>query len=211
MPGYGRYTPTLSGATKSRVLTCDPALFPHIGDAITMLAESYMWVEVGDSVANVIDAVWDAINSFYGDAMIGEIDIFLKALPLGWLALDGTTYDASDYPQLYAVIDANYRDEINEQFTLPDFDGRFIVDMGSTYNLGDVGGSASHALTVDELPAHTHTYTPPVANIDLESPGAPDILAAGLGTPIQTGSTGNGSAHENRPPYIAVRFGIFAG
>lgn len=209
--GIARHTPNLVGATKRRIIACDPSLFPHIGDAITRLTQEYIWLEVGDSVADTIDAVWLAVESFYGDAMIGQIDIFLRDLPSGWLALDGTTYDKADHPQLYNVIDAGYKNETLEQFTLPDFDGRFIVDMGTTYNLGDTGGESAHALTVDEMPSHTHSYTPPVANIDLEAPGAPDILAAGIGTPTNTGSTGSGSAHENRPLYIAVRFGIYAG
>jgi hypothetical protein len=61
------------------------------------------------------------------------------------------------------------------------------------------------------MPAHTHTYLPPVVDLDLEAVGVPDIMAARLGTPIATGSTGDGNAHENRPPFHAVIMGIFAG
>lgn len=209
--GISRHTPTLAGSIQSRVVSCDPALFPHIGDLLTGLTNDWTWLEVGDTVEDVTLAAWAAVTSFYGDAMIGQIDLFLKALPSGWLELDGTTYDEADYPELYAAIHADFKNETLEQFTLPDFSDRFVVAEGSSYGIGDTGGSDTHTLTESEMPAHTHTYTPPLADVDLEAPGAPDILAARLGTPTTTSSTGGGNAHENRPPYIAVTFGIFAG
>lgn len=209
--GIARHTPQLTGATQCRVVQCDSALFPHIGDVITTLADSWRWLEVGDSVDDTVTAVWSAIESFYGQTMIGKIDVFLKALPTGWLSLDGATYSKDDYPLLYEAIDASFKNETAETFTLPDFDGRFVLDAGSTYNLGDTGGEASHVLTVDEMPEHTHTYLRPDPAVDIGSVGTP-IPGITTATPnFPTGSAGNGSAHENRPPYIAVVFGIFAG
>ena len=209
--GIARHTPTLAGSLQCRVVQCDPALFPHVGDAITQLTNDWQWLEVGDTVDDIVQAAWAAVTSFYGGAMIGQIDLFLKDLPSGWLELDGTTYDEEDYPELYAAIDSEFKNETLEQFTLPDFSDRFVVAQGSSYGLGDTGGADTHTLTEAELPSHTHNYTPPLVDVDLEGPGAPDVLAARLGTPTPTSATGSGNAHENRPPYIAVTFGIFAG
>ena len=39
----------------------------------------------------------------------------------------------------------------------PDLRDRFIVGAGSAYSVADAGGAASHELTVDEMPSHTHT------------------------------------------------------
>jgi len=209
--GIFRHTPVLAGALQSRVITCDSALFPHVGDVITKLTNDYEWLAIGDSVDDVTQAAWLAVSSFYGNDMIGKIDLFLRAIPDGWLALDGTTYDEADYPELYAVIDAIYKSVPAETFTLPDMSDLFIVGAGSTYDVGDTGGANTHALTVAELAAHSHSYVPPLVDIDLEAPGAPDVAAARLGTPTQTGTTGSGDGHENRPPYIAVTYAIFAG
>lgn len=39
----------------------------------------------------------------------------------------------------------------------PDLRDRFIVGAGKSYNVGDTGGANSVTLTVDNLPAHSHT------------------------------------------------------
>lgn len=39
----------------------------------------------------------------------------------------------------------------------PDLRDRFVVGAGGAYVEGDEGGLASHALSVDEMPSHTHT------------------------------------------------------
>jgi microcystin-dependent protein len=209
--GYGRHTPALAGSRIARVLVFDQALAPFIGDAITALTNASEWLEVGDPVDDIITAAFEAVDSYYENPMIGLVASFLTELPQGWLPLDGSTYSAEFYPELYALLDAQFKDEPNEEFTLPDMTDLFLVGAGSTYGLGDQGGENYHTLTTAEMPSHTHTYTPPVFNIDLEAPGAPDILAAGIGTPTATGSAGSGDQHENRPPYIAVTYAIFAG
>ena len=143
--------------------------------------------------------------------MVGAVSYFLGNLPSGWLALDGSTYDQADYPELTTKLDSQYRNDGNGTFTLPDMGGLFVTGAGSSYSLGDLGGASDVTLTVGELPIHSHTYTPPVANVDLEAPGVPDVLAAGVGVPTQTGSTGDGDAHENLPPFVALNYGIFCG
>ena len=41
----------------------------------------------------------------------------------------------------------------------PDLRDRFIVGAGSTYEVGNTGGEATHTLTVNEIPSHNHTFT----------------------------------------------------
>lgn len=36
---------------------------------------------------------------------------------------------------------------------------RFLIGAGESYSLGSTGGSATHTLTVDEMPAHSHGAT----------------------------------------------------
>lgn len=84
---------------------------------------------------------------------------------------------------------------------------KFLLGAGTTYTNGATGGSATHTLTVDEMPSHTHIAS-----------GYRGSYAAGgnnRNTPVswnsssRTGqytsdSTGGGQAHNNMPPYLVV-------
>lgn len=209
--GIGRHTPTLSGRKITRALSIDDALVSHVSDAIAQLTIGANWVEVDDPISDIVEECFDALDSWYfGLMFVGQISSFLGAVPDAWLELDGSTYNKVDYPELWAALDAQYRDATT--LTLPDFSDLFLASAGSgTYSLGDTGGTDDHTLVTAEMPAHTHTYLPPVVDLDLEAVGVPDIMAARLGTPIATGSAGGDTAHENRPPFHAVIMGIFAG
>ena len=41
----------------------------------------------------------------------------------------------------------------------PDLRDRFIVGAGSTYEVGNTGGEATHKLTTNEMPSHNHGFT----------------------------------------------------
>ena len=209
--GFGRHTPTLSGRKITRALSIDDALVSHVSDAIAQLTVEHNWVEVDDAIPDIVSECFDALDSWYlGVMFIGQVSSFLGSLPSSWLALDGSTHDKSDYPELWEALDSQYKDATT--FTLPDFSDLFLAVAGTgSYALGDTGGEDDHTLTIAEIPAHTHTYVPPVFDVDLEAPGVPDILAARLGAPTVTGSAGSDNAHENRPPFYAVIMGVFAG
>ncbi len=209
--GFGRHTPDLAGVKVFRALLIDSALLTSVSDAIGNLANAYQWVEIGDSVEDVVQACAGAVDSWYKPLMIGQVSCFLGSLPSMWLALDGSTYDADDYPELFALLDAQFKDVGQNEFTLPNVGGLLPMFSDSGYPLGDSGGAVDVALSVDEIPSHNHTYIQPVANVDLEAPGVPDILAAGVGPGTTTGDTGGGGAHENLPPYFSFVVGIFCG
>lgn len=209
--GYFRHTPTLLGSRTVRALSIDDALISHVSELVAQLAREEEWLEVGDSVEDVVAECWLALDSWYGNMMVGAISQFMGPVPDGWLPLDGSTYDAADYPELWEQLDVVFKNVPAETFTLPDCYDRVIAGSGGSLGLGSVGGASSVALSVAELPAHNHTYVPPVLNIDLEGPGVPDVLAAGVGTPTTTSATGAGDAHENMPPYVALWFAVFAG
>jgi hypothetical protein len=209
--GIGRHTPVLSRKKIVRALSIDDALIPHVSDAIAQLTIDGNWIEVDDSIDDIVSESSQALDSWYrSNMLIGQVSSFLGTPPSFWLPLTGDTFDRVDYPELWESLDAQYKNDTT--FTLPDLSDLFLSVAGSgSYSLGDTGGEDDHTLTESEMPSHTHTYLPPVVDLDLEALGVPDILAARLGTPIPTGSKGDDSAHENRPPFYAVVMGIFAG
>lgn len=87
---------------------------------------------------------------------------------------------------------------------------RFLLGAGDTYTNGATGGEATHTLTVDEMPSHSHTvYTFPYGGSESgyycvsSNPGGnvnPDIAWGGG----YTNSVGGGQAHNNMPPYLVV-------
>ena len=86
----------------------------------------------------------------------------------------------------------------------PDLQDRFIVGAGNSYTPAEVGGTSQVSLTIDQIPVHSHTYIHHDSN----------CAAGGCGTPCrgdiaheeQTGGTGGGQPHENRPPYFALAY-----
>jgi microcystin-dependent protein len=204
-----RHTPTLENKSVTRLVTVDVALLGHVGDALAILTEETQWKEVGDPVSDVLAELWLTLSSYYQDSMIGKIDQFISVPPPAWLEFDGETYSQTDYPELTAIIPAAWKNGGN--FTVPDLADYFCGFVGSTGTPGTVGGTNELTLTVGQLPAHDHTYTPPVLDVDFKSVGAPNLIAASMGTPTTTGQTGDGDPVDNRPQYISFILAIFSG
>ena len=90
----------------------------------------------------------------------------------------------------------------------------FLLSAGNTYEAGSTGGEATVALQVNNLPSHNHTEKlPSTWNFKFASGGTNGYVSdcttgAYAGTVYNsshtTGSTGNGQAHNNMPPYLVV-------
>lgn len=167
-------------------------------------------------------------------APIGSVVSFAGInAPSGWALCFGQELSRTDYASLFAVIGTTFgAGNGSSTFNVPDCRGRIEVgkdDMGGTDStrmnffgtlaktIGGVFGSASHILTVGQLPAHSHGINDPghahggVQN----SPAAqgrgdqlPAVAQANLGasgvsgTGITIQNTGSGEAHTNTQPSI---------
>lgn len=90
--------------------------------------------------------------------------------------------------------------------------GRFLLGSNSTYKPGSTGGEATHELTQNEMPKHTHpmysynsggdgTWTPDEGAYLVNSiTGNKNTWWARLGMSY----AGGGAAHNNMPPYLVV-------
>ncbi len=189
-------------------MSLDVALLPHFGDAVTELTKENTWTEVGDTVAEVLAACKDSVESWYSDMLIGSVAPWLSTPPDGWLLLDGSTHAQDDYPELFAVLDAALKD--GTDFTLPDTTNSFAYGVLAKADAGQVAGSNTLNLTVGQLPSHNHTYTPPVLSATAETPVVP-VPSVAVGASTSTGSTGDGDDIDRRPLRFGLVFAVFAG
>jgi len=139
--------------------------------------------------------------------------------PTGWLLCHGQSISRSTYAALFTALSTTYGSVDGNTFNIPDLRGRVIAgqdDMGGSSanrlttpingdTLGAAGGVESHALSIAELAAHTHTITPMKQDAPRDGGGSGNVYDAASGT-ITSSSTGSGSAHTNVQPTIILNY-----
>ena len=124
------------------------------------------------------------------DARLSNSSLFVQGMIM--------MYTGSTAPSGWAICDG--------QNGTPDLRDRFIVGAGSAYSIGNTGGQNSVTLTVNQIPAHTHTYERTDVGINVADRPWPANNNDCDMTTQNTSSTGGGQSHENRPPYYALMF-----
>lgn len=93
-------------------------------------------------------------------------------------------------------------------FPLPDFRMNVGIGSSTSMELGNYGGSSTHALATNELPSHTHNITTAkwyAADSETGSTGIYGTTSFQTGLVTRsTGSAGSGQAHNNMQPYVVV-------
>lgn len=221
---YGAKMVRLSGESLSLFLSTEE------------LTEIDRWTDGGSepdfTTRDTIEAlVAKAFNELMTNAMIGTIQpVATDTMPSGMLECDGTTYNRVDYPDLYAALASPFIVDA-DHFITPDLRGRAIIGAGagaglSTYAAGDTGGEEAHQLTTAELASHAHSVND-LGHVHTEITATPTVITIGAGAPapsalpgigvtgnsptgISLNNTGSDTPHENRQPYMALRYGIWA-
>jgi hypothetical protein len=166
------------------------------------------WVEIEDPISDIVDSAMTSLIAYYDNLMIGSVSSWLISPPPGWLLLDGTTHDKVDYPELWEVLPEGLKS--GSDFTLPDMADQFQAGTLVEDDIGDMAGANTINLTVDQLPAHTHTEIPPIVGVEVGGAGVP-LPSAAIGAPIASGSTGSGDDIDNRPEHVLFMFAVYAG
>ena len=127
-----------------------------------------------------------------GSALTG-IESFITGMIILWSGA------ADAIPSGFVLCDGNN--------STPNLSGRFVVGYdasNSDYDVNDTGGSESVTLTVNQIPAHTHNINLAVRAFYQEPRNFGVGTDGSANNSEDTGSTGGGQSHENRPPFYAL-------
>ncbi len=157
-------------------------------------------------------------------AMLGEIFLVPYTFaPVGFAECNGQLLSISQNTALFALLGTTYGGDGKTTFALPDLRGRVPVGAGqgpglSMYVQGEMGGEPTHALTIAEMPSHTH---PMMADTGAATSAHPesavfarnaDRVPQYTGSPTTTaagnaiGFAGGGQPHNNQQPYLGLKY-----
>lgn len=143
---------------------------------------------------------------------VGEVAMFAKHLPEGWLIPDGSTFSGVDYPELADYLGGT---------TLPNLANRFMR-AGTVAAALTLAGSHSKTLEVANLPAHNHNIRQRwfgTTSTESATTGAIRVTTVGEGDPTGGGgnvahgptqNTGSGTAFDIQPAYAVLVVAIRA-
>ena len=164
------------------------------------------------------------------DEYIGMIKIFAgNFAPKNWALCNGQLLSIAQNTALFSLLGTTYGGDGRVTFALPDLRGRLPVSAGqgpglSSYTQGEVTGSETASLTVNQLPPHNHTVVETVhasGRAGSDSPSgavpatsaAPDYASAPDATTLNGGmvTTQLGTAGGSQPvplvqPLLCVNF-----
>lgn len=160
------------------------------------------------------------------EAYLGEIRMFAGNFAIkNWAMCNGQVLSISQNTALFSILGTTYGGNGQTTFALPDLQGRVPVHQGqgpglSPYVLGQKSGVEGVSLNANQMPSHTHAFTPQASNASgaasrpgggyLANSGSTPIYAASSdGTTMgsQTiGNTGNNLPFSIIQPVLCVTF-----
>lgn len=149
------------------------------------------------SPAKKILALEAKITALEDDVVqIGTVEEFIGTLaqmnPKNVL-LDGTNKSRATYPDLFALWGVSFGvgDGVNT-FGTPNLMNRFMVGAGSSYTVGQTGGSDSVTLDTNQMPGHNHGIT-----VDIGGAHTHTAQGGAEGAHSHTGTTASDGAHSH--------------
>ncbi len=151
---------------------------------------------------------------------VGEIRLVgFSFAPQGWALCDGSALPIAQYEALFNLIGTTYGGDGQATFNVPDLRGRLPVHAGGGLAIGQSGGQETVAVSVAQLPPHTHsapavsasgTLSSPVGNLWAGATGAINLYSSSAATAAMNAGAvspvGGGQPHDNLSPFLAVSF-----
>ena len=163
------------------------------------------------------------------DPFVAEIRIFpFNFAPKGWAFCNGQLLPISQNTALFSLLGTTYGGDGKSTFALPDLQDNAPMHPGqgqglSLYDLGQTGGSQTVTLLESEMPAHNHLVNGSNGPANLQTPSNTAVLGRANNpvyldadpptnvvqlAPQALSPAGNGAAHNNMMPYLALSFCI---
>ena len=153
------------------------------------------------------------------EPFLGEIILFAgNFAPRGWAFCNGQILSIAQNTALFSILGTTYGGNGVTTFALPDLRGRVPVHPGqgpglSQYDLGQVGGSETVTLSVNELPQHTHRQPATNAEQTTNRPNGALPARGGVYGAVSDDSllgpttpAGGNQPHNNIQPYLALNY-----
>jgi microcystin-dependent protein len=168
--------------------------------------------------------------------LLGQIIPFAgNFAPRNFMPCDGRLLAISSNTALFSLLGTMYGGNGQTNFALPDLRGSTVVSAGqahsgTTYDIGQTGGSESVTATVNEMPIHTHTVAASATihandgRADTSSPagaalaqteatiytaepdGATTMNAGSIVATVTVGPSGGSQAMPTMSPYLVVNY-----
>jgi microcystin-dependent protein len=112
----------------------------------------------------------------------------------GYAPADGRLMSIAQNSALFALIGTTYGGDGQNTFALPDLRGRFLLGAGNSpsvgnYVPGQISGTPTVTLTVNQIPAHMHALAVPLTLTGLTGTANLGAVTGGTSTVSMTGVT----------------------
>lgn len=162
------------------------------------------------------------------DPFVAEIRIYpFNFPPKGWAFCDGQLLPISQNTALFSLLGTTYGGDGKSTFALPNIQGSVPLQQGqsttgTTYDLGETGGSETVTLLQAQMPSHNHAVDgninqsnlampSPTRSLSRANPGHAYTATLTNLTPFAANAiqiTGGSTPHNNLMPYLTLNFCI---
>lgn len=168
------------------------------------------------------------IKAQSSEVFLGEvIYVAFDRVPNGFLPCDGRQLSIKDNEALFSLLGTQFGGNGQTTFAIPDLRDRVLLGSGMnmlngiSYLMGESGGSATHSLTLREMPTHSHAVkaSPAKGNshapennfladtqlLDKQYVSQANVFGNRTLDPASVSTTGGSQPHNNMQKYIALK------